>query len=252
MRLKNKVIVVTGGNSGIGLAIAQDFKNEGAKGVIVGRNSERLEEASKALGDDFIAIKADVTNMDDLKNLFEKTHEKFGNIDVVVANAGGGIGEGTFLPFADVDEKSFDAMVDVNFKSAFFTVQNALPFMNDGSSVVLVSSIVTHKGFPGTSVYTAAKGAVRTLARTLSAELLDRKIRVNVLSPGPVETPVFEKFGLPPEAVPETKAFFTSIVPMKRIGQPEEMAKVATFLASSDSSYILGEEIRADGGVVNL
>ncbi len=252
MRLQDKTVLVTGGNSGIGLGIATRLQEEGAKGIIVGRNEERLAQATETLGQDFRSLACDVTQVTELESMFQKAHETVGKLDVLVVNAGGAVGAGSIQPFADFDEASFAAMTDLNFKSVFFTVQKALPYLNDGASIILVASIAVHKGFPGMTVYGACKGAVRSLARSLSTELMPRKIRVNVLSPGTIETPVFERLGFSPTEVEGMKDQFAQLIPMQRIGSPAEMGAVVAFLASSDSSFIVGEEIIADGGVVNL
>jgi len=252
MRLKNKVAVITGGNSGIGFGIAQEFKKEGAKGVIVGRNQETLDISTNELGPDFIGIKGDVTKLEDLESIFKKTTDKFGKLDILIVNAGGAVGTGTLGSVADTNESDYIKMMDLNLKSVFFTVQKALPHLKDGSSIVLTASIAAHKAFPGMAVYSAAKAGVRSFARSFSSDLLGRKIRVNVLSPGTIETPVFGKMGLPEDAVSQAKGQFENLIPVKRIGQPKEMGKVAVFLASEDSSFILGEEIIADGGVANF
>ncbi len=252
MKLTGKVAVITGGNSGIGFGIAKKFVDEGASGVIVGRNPSTLETASKDLGGAFVPVQCDVTQPEQLETMYRKVSESFGSINILVVSAGGGVGAGTVQPFAEVSENSFDAMTDLNLKSTFFTVQKALPFLGDGASVILVSSIAAHKGFPGMSVYSAAKAGVRTLARSLSAELLERRIRVNVLSPGTIDTPVFDKMGFAEADIANMKDGFKDIIPMKRTGTPDEMGGIAAFLASSDSSFIIGEEIVADGGVVNL
>jgi NAD(P)-dependent dehydrogenase (short-subunit alcohol dehydrogenase family) len=252
MRLKDKIAVITGGNSGIGFGIAQEFKKEGAKGAIVGRNQETLDQSISELGPDFIGIKGDVTKLDDLESIFRQATDKFGKLDVLVVNAGGGVGPGTLGSVVDTTESDYMKMMDLNLKSVFFTVQKALPYLKDGSSIVLVASIAAHKAFSGMAVYSAAKAGVRSFARSFSADLLDRKIKVNVLSPGTIDTPVFGKFGLPDEAVKGAKEQFENLIPLKRIGQPKEMGKVAVFLASEDSSFVLGEEIIADGGVANF
>ena len=252
MKLSGKIAVITGGNSGIGFGIARRLADEGAKGVIIGRNQKTLDDASKKLGAAFLPIQCDVTQIENLESAFKEAKEQFGGIDVLVVNAGGAVGPGSVQPFADVDEQSFDSMTDLNLKSTFFTVQKALPHLNDGASVILLSSIAAHKAFPGMSVYSAAKAGVRTLARTLSAELMERGIRVNVLSPGTVDTPVFDKMGFSDTEVSNMKSGFKDIIPLQRVGTPQEMGTVAAFLASSDSSFIVGEEIVADGGVVNL
>ncbi|GAB4194874.1 MAG: SDR family oxidoreductase [Wenzhouxiangellaceae bacterium] len=252
MRLAGKNTLITGGNSGIGLGIARRFRDEGASGVIIGRNMETLQAAEQSLGESFKAIPCDVTDLKQLDQLYTNVHERHGPIDVLVANAGGAIGPGTIQPFDQVDETSFDAMVQLNFKSTFFTVQKALPYLNDGASIILVASIAVHKGFPGMSVYAACKGAVRVLARSLAAELMSRGIRVNVLSPGTIDTPVFGKFGFAADEAEHMKSQFAELIPMKRLGTQGDMGGVALFLASSDSAFVTGEEIIADGGVVNL
>lgn len=252
MRLKDKVAVITGGNSGIGLGIAQEIQREGAKGTIVGRNQRKIDEALQTLAGEFIGVQGDVTDQADLENIFQSTVAKYSAIDVLVVNAGGAIGEGSLGSVLETGIEDFDRMMDLNLKSVFFTVQTALPYLNDGASIILVSSIAPHKGMPGLTVYTAAKAGVRSFARTFSRDLLERNIRVNVLSPGTIDTPLFGNLGIPEEMANQAKSQFESLIPIKRIGQPKEMGRVAAFLASDDSSFILGEEIIADGGVVNL
>lgn len=247
MKLKNKVVVITGGNSGIGLGIAEEFKREGAVGAILGRDLKTLEEAGKKLGENFLAVQGDVTKMNDIDKLYKETAEKFGKVDVLVVNAG----IVKIEPLEAVDEASFDNTNDINFKGAFFTVQKALSHLNDGASVILVASIAQSKGFAGMSVYSATKAALRSLARTFSAELVGRGIRVNCISPGPIDTPIFDK-SLPKEQVNEMREGFKQMVPLKRMGSSSEVARAALFLASSDSSFILGEEIQVDGGMANL
>ena len=252
MRLKNRVALITGGNSGIGFGIAKEFKNEGAKGIVVGRNIEKNTAAVKELGSDFISISADVTQVDDLENMYKEATATLGKLDVLVVNAGGALGDGTLGSVVDVTEENFDRMMNLNLKSVFFTVQKALPFLNDGSSIILVASMATQKAFEGLTVYSAAKSGVRSFARTFSRDLLGRKIRVNVLSPGTIDTPLFGKLGLPDEFAEGAKAQFAELIPVKRLGTPKDMGRVATFLASNDSSFLLGEDITADGGVSNL
>ena len=252
MRLENKVFVVTGGNSGIGFGIAQEFKKEGAKGAIVGRNQERIDASLKELGTGFIGIKADVTKLEDLEEVYKKTSDKFGKLDILVVNAGGATGPGSLGSVVDTTESDYMKIMDLNLKSVFFTVQKALPYLKDGSSIVLIASIAAYQAFPGMAVYSAAKAGVRSFARSFSQDLLDRKIKVNVLSPGTIDTPAIDKVGLSDEEVRQAKEQFEKLIPLKRIGQPEEMGRVAVFLASEDSSFVLGEEIIADGGVVNL
>jgi NAD(P)-dependent dehydrogenase (short-subunit alcohol dehydrogenase family) len=250
MKLEKKVCVITGGNSGIGLATAREFKASGAKVVIFGRNRQTLDQAAASLGSDVLAIQGDLRNLDDLQMLFEQTHERFGKIDVLVANAG----IAKFAPVASLPEELFDELCDIHFKGAFFTVQKALPFLRDGASVILVGSADADKqGRMGTSIYSAAKAAVRSLARSFSVELLGRGIRVNVLSPGMTDTPIITREGGPPGTSPEQlAAMITKQIPLKRRGMPQEMAKAMVFLASDDSSYCLGVELVVDGGLTQL
>ena len=247
-KLDGKVAVVTGGNSGIGLAIAKAFREEGALVAILGRNPETLESASKELGKGSFAVQGDVSKIKDIDHLYAETVRNFGNIDVLVANAG--IGE--FIPVDSADESHFDRVVNINFKGAYFTAQRSLEYLNKGASIILTSSALNQMGWPGTSVYSATKAAVRSLARSFSADLLPKGIRVNTLSPGPIETPIFERLGLPPEELTGFKAQVTDQHPMKRFGRPEEMASVAVFLASDDSTYVVGADLVADGGMSQL
>lgn len=246
-KLNNKVAVITGGNSGIGLGIAQEFKNEGAKGAIVGRNQEKLDSAMSQLGDNFLAINADVTNLADLERVFKETSEKFGKIDVVVANAGAG----TVGTVADLSEADYDKAMNLNLKSVYFTVNKALPFMNDGGSIILTGSNAAHRAYPSFGLYGAAKSAVIFFAKAFSNDLLGRKIRVNVITPGTTDTPAFEKF-VPLEQIDAIKTHFASEMPIGRIGQPSDIGKTAVFLASDDSSFILGTELLVDGGMTYL
>src|ERR1700709_80528 len=246
-KLKNKVAVITGGNSGIGFGIAEAFKNEGAKGVIVGRNQKTLDSSVAQLGDNFIAINADVTNIADLERVFKETSEKFGKIDVIVANAGGGA-VGTVATFSEAD---FDKAIDLNLKSVYFTVQKALPYMNDGGSVILIGSNAAHRAYASFTLYGAAKAAVIYLAKGFSSDLLDRKIRANVITPGTTDTPAFDKF-VPAEQMDAVKKHFADQMPIGRIGQPVDIGKTAVFLASDDSSFMLGAEILVDGGMTYL
>jgi NAD(P)-dependent dehydrogenase (short-subunit alcohol dehydrogenase family) len=248
VKLNNKVAVITGGNSGIGLATAQEFIREGAKVIIVGRDRDGVNEAVKSLGNGAIGIQGDVSNLGDLDRLYATVSDRVGKIDIIVVNAG----VAPFRPVEQVDEAHFDKIIDVNVKGAYFTVQKALPLLNEGASIVLVASSATELGLPGTSVYSASKAALRSFSRTLSAELVGRGIRVNTVSPGPVETPLFGKTELPPEAIEEAGETILSKVPMKRMAQSEEIAKTILFLASSDSSYVLGAELFVDGGMAQI
>jgi NAD(P)-dependent dehydrogenase (short-subunit alcohol dehydrogenase family) len=246
-RIKNKVTVITGGNSGIGFGIAQAFKNEGVKGTIVGRNKETLATSAAQLGDGFIAINADVTNLVDLERVFAATAEKFGKIDVIVANAGAG----TTGTVADTSEADYDRLLDLNLKSVYFTVNKALPYMNDGGSIILIGSNAAHRAYPSFGLYGAAKAAVIFLAKAFSNDLLDRNIRVNVITPGTTDTPAFDKF-VPAEQIEAVKQHFAGVMPIGRIGQPSDIGKTAVFLASDDSSFMLGAELLVDGGMTYL
>lgn len=251
MKLKNKVAVVTGGNSGIGFGIAEAFKNEGATGTITGRNQETLDRSVKELGAGFIGIKADVTNMNDLERIFKGTFDQFGKIDTLVVNAGGIVDGSPMAAITEVTEDNYDQYMDLNLKSAYFTVQKALPYLNDGASIILIGSSAAHRAAPGMTVYSAAKAAVVSLAKGLSLDLLARKIRVNTLSPGSTDTPVFGKV-VPPEQVEQVKQIWKDLTPLGRQGLPSDMGKAAAFLASDDSSFILATEILADGGLTNI
>ena len=247
-KFQEKTVVVTGGNSGIGLATAKAFAAEGANVVISGRDEAALAKAGQEIGGNALAVRADVTNFDDLERLFAKTREKFGNIDVLFVNAG----IAKFAPMADTSEELFDTTIATNLKGAYFTVQKALPILNENASVIFNTTTLNNLGLPGTSVYAASKAALRSLARTLSAELIGNGIRVNAVAPGPIETPIYGKLGLPPEAVQELATGILGKVPAKRFGSAEEVANVVLFLASPDSSYIVGVEINVDGGMGQL
>jgi len=247
-RLHNKVAVITGGNSGIGLATAKVFIDEGAKVAIFGRDKKTLDQAAKTLGENAIAIQGDVTNSSDLDKLFDRTVITFGKVDILFANAG----VAQFAPFDQTDEKMFDSNMNINVKGSYLTVQKALPVLNKKASVIFNTSVVNVKGFSGTSAYSASKAALRSLVRTLATELLGNEIRVNAVSPGPINTPIFSRSGLPQEAVQQMARSIESTNPMKRFGQPEEVAKTVLFFASDDSSYITGSEIAVDGGLTHL
>ena len=243
-RLANKVAVVTGGNSGIGFATAQEFMAEGARVVITGRNVAAVAEAVAQLGSPAVGVVSDAASMADLRELAGQVRAHYEQIDVLFVNAGVSL----TAPMEQVDEVHFDTQFNINFKGAYFTIQQLLPLLRDGGSIVLNASAVTHQAFPSLSVYTATKAALASLAQTLSMELLPRGIRVNVVSPGPVNTPIMAKM-LPAEYLEQARASFVEAVPMRRFGTPQEIAKVATFLASDDSSFIIGQELLASGGV---
>jgi NAD(P)-dependent dehydrogenase (short-subunit alcohol dehydrogenase family) len=244
-KLENKVAVVTGGNSGIGLATAQEFIAQGANVVITGRNAEALHQAALKLGEKAYPITSDTSKLSDIEQLVKKVADRFGKIDVLFINAG----IAKFLPLEQVTEESFDETFDINIKGAYFTIQKLSPLMKQGGSIILNSSVVTHVGMANSSVYSASKAALTTLAKSLSAELLPKGIRVNVVSPGPIATPIYDKMGLTQEQQQQFAQYMIPNVPMKRFGSPEEIAKVATFFASDDSSYISGIDILADGGI---
>jgi NAD(P)-dependent dehydrogenase (short-subunit alcohol dehydrogenase family) len=240
-KLEGKVALVTGGNSGIGLATAKEFAREGARVVITGRDRRTLDAAAREIGGEVLALRSDAASLADIDGLFAAVKEKFGRLDVLFVNAG----VAQFAPVEETTEELFDHVMDINFKGAYFTVKKALPLLADGASVVLNTSVVAHVGFPAASVYSASKAALLSLVRTLSADLAGRRIRVNAVSPGPIETPIFGRTGLPAEA----KQGFGEQVPLKRLGRPEEIASAVLFLAGPDSSFLVGAEIVADGGV---
>jgi NAD(P)-dependent dehydrogenase (short-subunit alcohol dehydrogenase family) len=244
MRLKNLAAVVTGGGSGIGRAIAREFATEGAGVAVFGRDPVALEAAINECGSNALAVPGDVRSIADLERLFRDAHAHFGRLDVVVANAGIALAR----PFEAVDEHTFDGVSETNFKGTFFTVQKAAPYLRQGGSVILVSSALGHLGVADLAVYAATKAAIRSLGRTLCAALLPKGVRVNVLSPGPVATPIFDKMGLPPVVLDNRDALLLADVAMKRFADPKEIARAAVFLASSDSSFMAGAELMADGG----
>ncbi|MDB5003272.1 MAG: short-chain dehydrogenase [Mucilaginibacter sp.] len=243
-KLENKVTVVTGGNSGIGLATAKLYAAQGAKVTITGRNQTTLDAAVAEIGHGAIGLVSDVSDLKNITGVYEKVTEIFGKIDVLVVNAGVFVA----APLADYTEEMFDQTSDINFKGAFFSVQKALPFLNDGASIIITSSAVSGKAMATASAYAATKAAVTSLARGFSAELADRKIRVNVLSPGPIETPIFGRNGMTAEEVDGMKAYMADITPAKRLGNVEEIAEGFLYLASDDSKYMIGGDLVLDGG----
>jgi NAD(P)-dependent dehydrogenase (short-subunit alcohol dehydrogenase family) len=252
-RLAGKVALVTGGNSGIGLATAAAFLAEGARVAISGRDQATLDAAAATLGadasgGDVLAVRADVADAVALDRLMGAVRARFGRIDVLFVNAG--VGE--FAPLEQASEAHFDRIFDANVKGAYFTVQKALPLLARGASVIFNGSINGLIGMPGTSVYAASKAAVRSLARTFSADLKDRGVRVNVISPGPITTPFIGRTGLPAEALDGVRAGIQAQVPLGRFGEPREIAQAAVFLASDESSFFVGSELVADGGMSQL
>lgn len=244
----NKIAVVTGGNSGIGLAAAQKLMAEGAQVVIFGRNAETLETARQQLGDSAIAVQGDVAKAADLDQLFQTVKDRFGKLDVLFVNAG----IAKFAPIDQTEESLYDQSFDINVKGAYYTIQKALPLFTNGGAIVVNTSGTNVKGIPGASVYAATKAALRSIVRTLAAELSDRGIRVNAVSPGPVETPIYDRLGMPQEMLAGFSQSLQAQVPLKRFGKPEEIAEAVTFLASDAASYVQGTELAVDGGYAQV
>jgi NAD(P)-dependent dehydrogenase (short-subunit alcohol dehydrogenase family) len=244
-RFVDKVALVAGGNSGIGLATAQGLAAEGARVVITGRNPETLESAAVAIGNGAHAVRADITDLSSHSEVVDAVRRRHGKIDVLFVNAGGG----KSAPIEAVTEEDWDYTFAVNLKGMFFMIQAALPLMGSGGAIVLTSSLATSKTLPGLSVYSAAKSGVASLGRTLGAELIGRGIRVNVVSPGPIDTPLLGRTpGLSPQQVAQMKEHIGQSNPMKRWGSVEEAARLVLFLASDDASFITGIDVIVDGG----
>ena len=216
--------------------------------IISGRDEKSLSEASEAIGSDTLAVRADVSKIAEIENLFAKVKQRFAGIDILFANAG----VAKFSPVQDATEAHFDENMDINFKGAFFTVQKGLPLLRDGGAVIFNTSVVDQKGWAGTSVYSASKAALRSLTRTLAAELVGRRIRVNAVAPGPISTPIYGRMGMPADALDQFASGIMAQVPMKRFGDPDEIAKAVAFLASDEASYITGVELNIDGGLGQL
>jgi NAD(P)-dependent dehydrogenase (short-subunit alcohol dehydrogenase family) len=247
-KLEGKIALITGGSSGIGLATAKRFVAEGAKVVITGRRKEVLDAAVKEIGPGATGIQADAGSLADLDRLFAQIKQEHGRIDVLFANAGGG----EFATIDKITEEHFDKTFNSNVKGVVFTVQKALPLIPDGGTIVLNASIVSVKGMAAFGVYNATKAAVRSFARTWTNELKDRQIRVNVVSPGPIDTPGVDGLAKTEEESKQFKAAMAAQVPLGRIGQPDEIAKAVVFLASDDSSFVAGVELFVDGGMVQV
>jgi NAD(P)-dependent dehydrogenase (short-subunit alcohol dehydrogenase family) len=247
-RLQNKTALITGGNSGIGFATAKEFLEQGATVIITGRSQVLLDEAKQALEGKVHTILSNTSNFDDIRVLAKQVTNITPTLDVVFINAG----IGKFAAIDAVTEEHYDEQFNINVKGAYFTIQALLPLINDGGSIILNTSINAHMGMAGSSVYSATKAALLTLARTLSAELLPRRIRVNAISPGPVTTQILHKGGLTTEQVDGFKSSLKTMVPIGRLGDPAEIARIATFFASDDSTFVLGAELIADGGMITL
>lgn len=247
-KLEGKVALVTGGSSGIGFATAEQFVKEGAFVYITGRREAELASAAKALGEQAVGIRADASKLEELDALYAQIQREKGRLDVLFVNAGGG----SFAPIGQITEEQYDQTFDTNVKGVLFTVQKALPLIPEGGAIVLNASIVSVQGVPNFSVYSASKAAVRSFARGWTNDLKDRKIRVNVVSPGPIDTPGLSGLAQTEE---QKRALYTELaskVPLGRVGRPEEIARAAVFLASDDASYIAGIELFVDGGTVQV
>ncbi|HEU5350463.1 MAG TPA: SDR family oxidoreductase [Terracidiphilus sp.] len=242
-KLEGKVAVITGGSSGMALASAKRFVDEGAYVFITGRRQEQLDEAVKKIGRNVTGVKGDAANLDDLDRLFATVKQEKGKIDILYASAGWGVA----APLGEITEQHFDTIFGLNARGTLFTVQKALPLFNDGGSIIMTGSVASLKGFPGFGVYAASKAALRSFARTWLNELKGRNIRVNVLGPGPIATPMQEEV-----ITKEAKDMFESLIPRGKMGQPEEIASVALFLASDDSSFVNGVELNVDGGMTAI
>jgi NAD(P)-dependent dehydrogenase (short-subunit alcohol dehydrogenase family) len=244
MGLEGKVALITGGNSGIGLATAKQFVNEGAYVYISGRRDTELAAAVKEIGKNVTGIQGDVSNLGDLDRLFAQVKREKGKLDIVFANAG----VATYAPFGKITEEHFDSIFDINVKGLLFTVQKALPLLPDGASVILNASVVASKGLSSNSVYSATKAAIRSFARTWTTDLKDRHIRVNAVSPGPIDTPGLNNLLASSGAGEQRLKALSTVVPLGRLGTPDEIARAVAFLASDDSSYVTGTELFVDGG----
>jgi NAD(P)-dependent dehydrogenase (short-subunit alcohol dehydrogenase family) len=247
-KLDGKLALITGGTSGIGLATAKRFVNEGAYVFITGRRDPELAAAVKEIGRDATGVQGDVSNLDDLDRLFAQIKGEKGKLDIVFANAG----IAKYAPFGRITEEFYDSIFDINVKGVLFTVQKALPLMPDGASIILNASVVGSKGLSSNSVYSATKAAIRSFARTWTTDLKDRRIRVNAVSPGTIDTPGLSDLLASSDAGEQRKKMIATSVPLGRFGTPDEIAKAVVFLASDDSSYVTGTELFVDGGFAQV
>jgi NAD(P)-dependent dehydrogenase (short-subunit alcohol dehydrogenase family) len=247
-KLEGKIALVTGGTSGIGLATAKQFVTEGAHVFITGRRKPELDAAVKEIGKNATGVQGDVSNLADLDRLFAQIKREKGKLDVVFANAGAA----KYAPLGAISEELYDSLFDVNVKGLLFTVQKALPLMPDGASIILNASIVASKGLSSNSVYSATKAAVRSFARTWTTDLKDRRIRVNAVSPGSIDTPGLNELLASSETGQQRLKMISNSVPLGRLGRPDEIAKAVVFLASDDSSYVTGTELFVDGGFAQV
>jgi NAD(P)-dependent dehydrogenase (short-subunit alcohol dehydrogenase family) len=247
-KLEGKIALITGGNSGIGLATAKQFVNEGAYVFITGRRETELAAAVEKIGRNVTKIQGDVSNLADLDRLFAQIKGEKGKLDIVFANAG----VARYSPLGKITEEFYDSIFDINVKGLLFTVQKALPLLTDGASIILNASIVASKGFSSNSVYSATKAAIRSFARTWTTDLKDRRIRVNAVSPGSIDTPGLSDLLASSETGEQRKKMISTMVPLGRFGTPDEIAKAVVFLASDDSSYVTGTELFVDGGVAQV
>jgi NAD(P)-dependent dehydrogenase (short-subunit alcohol dehydrogenase family) len=248
MKLKNKIALITGGTTGIGLETAKLFRDEGARVIVTGANAARIEEASRQLGSDVLVLRADLRVRSDIDKVVATIRDKFTHLDVLFANAG----IGSAAPLEAVTEQQIDEQFSVNFKGIFFAIQKAAPILNRGASIVLTTSFLNAVGTPGLSILSATKAAVRSLARSLGAEFAPKGVRVNAVSPGPISTPFHGKLGLSANDLKDTAAAIEAQVPLGRFGEAGEIAKAALFLASDDSSFMTGAEVVVDGGLTQV
>ena len=247
-KLEGKIALVTGGNSGIGLATATHFVKEGAYVFVTGRRENELSAAVKQIGKNVTAVQGDVSKLADLDRLFARIEKDKGKLDIVFANAG----VARYAPLGEITEEFYESIFDINVKGLLFTVQKALPLLRDGGSIILNASIVASKGLSSNSVYSATKAAVRSFARTWTTDLKDRRIRVNAISPGPIDTPGLSELLASSETGEQRRKMISTTVPLGRFGRPEEIAKAVVFLASDDASYITGIELFVDGGFAQV